>query len=522
QPSMCALGKEGWSHPNPSYSGGGGGSGGGKITQHHLQQQQHQMQHRPAPYSLPASRYGGPNPAYPPHYQPYPQPPLPQPHPYQQQPHHHHQQQQLQGLQDSEDSHSSRLNFCVPSGTLLGPFHVDHGLAMSRHQFELKPEVYKTLMSRADLELQFLACLANDPAALCNWPAGLTVSVNGSPVPITHQCRPVHLKQLLLQPGTGQANCLQLGLSACCCSHLFLLQLVHRPTVASVVQGLWRRRRLALESCVEKLKHLHQQQQLHQCALSLRCPISNHRIDLPARGSDCHHAQCFDLRTYLERNANFNTWRCPVCQKSAQLSGLEIDEFIFGLLEETRSSMVDRVLLDRDCRWRVPVLPHQHHQQQQLQQADGRAASPACAASGTQRQQQQKPVMSSASVMPSYPTSYAGASVRPAAVYPPYGQAPLSQPPWTYQQQQQVPAAVASQSQQQSQQQQQQQYSSSYPPTNSTNASSCSTTDPASIKTDLDDLALEPLGGGDGNFGDLLSLLDEASTGGDSLLGGII
>ena len=37
-------------------------------------------------------------------------------------------------------------------------------------------------------------------------------------------------------------------------SHLFVLQLVHRPTVKSVVQGLLRKRLLPLEHCITKIK----------------------------------------------------------------------------------------------------------------------------------------------------------------------------------------------------------------------------------------------------------------------------
>ena len=37
-------------------------------------------------------------------------------------------------------------------------------------------------------------------------------------------------------------------------SHLFVLQLVHRPTVRSVVQDLLRKRLLPLEHCITKIK----------------------------------------------------------------------------------------------------------------------------------------------------------------------------------------------------------------------------------------------------------------------------
>ena len=39
-------------------------------------------------------------------------------------------------------------------------------------------------------------------------------------------------------------------------SHLFLLQLVHRPTVRSVVQGILRKRLLPLEHSISKIKRI--------------------------------------------------------------------------------------------------------------------------------------------------------------------------------------------------------------------------------------------------------------------------
>ena len=49
-------------------------------------------------------------------------------------------------------------------------------------------------------------------------------------------------------------NTIQITVSACCCSHLFVLQLVHRPSIRSVLQGLLRKRLLPLEHCVTKIK----------------------------------------------------------------------------------------------------------------------------------------------------------------------------------------------------------------------------------------------------------------------------
>lgn len=116
-------------------------------------------------------------------------------------------------------------------------------------------------------------------------------------------------------------------------SHLFVLQLVHRPSVRSVLQGLLRKRLLTADHCIAKIKRNFSQTNtsngaagpllqdrdrdtVEQTALkvSLKCPITFKRITLPARGHDCKHIQCFDLESYLQLNCERGSWRCPVCK----------------------------------------------------------------------------------------------------------------------------------------------------------------------------------------------------------------
>lgn len=52
----------------------------------------------------------------------------------------------------------------------------------------------------------------------------------------------------------------------------------------------------------------------------IRDPYSGHLMQLPVRGKDCTHAQCFDLKSfiYLIWNSKNRLWRCPVCAKEAK------------------------------------------------------------------------------------------------------------------------------------------------------------------------------------------------------------
>uniref|UniRef100_A0A673MWU6 Zinc finger MIZ domain-containing protein 2-like n=1 Tax=Sinocyclocheilus rhinocerous TaxID=307959 RepID=A0A673MWU6_9TELE len=240
-----------------------------------------------------------------------------------------------------------RLTFPVRDGVVLEPFRLEHNLAVSNHVFQLRDSVYKTLMMRPDLELQFKCYHHEDRQMNTNWPASVQVSVNATPLTIERgdnktSHKPLYLKQVC-QPGR---NTIQITVTACCCSHLFVLQLVHRPSVRSVLQGLMKKRLLPAEHCVTKIKRnfssgtipgtpgLNGEDGVEQTAIkvSLKCPITFRRIQLPARGHDCRHIQCFDLESYLQLNCERGTWRCPVCNKTALLEGLEVDQYMLGIL----------------------------------------------------------------------------------------------------------------------------------------------------------------------------------------------
>uniref|UniRef100_F6R197 Zinc finger MIZ-type containing 1 n=1 Tax=Ornithorhynchus anatinus TaxID=9258 RepID=F6R197_ORNAN len=265
-----------------------------------------------------------------------------------------------------------RLTFPVRDGVVLEPFRLEHNLAVSNHVFHLRPTVHQTLMWRSDLELQFKCYHHEDRQMNTNWPASVQVSVNATPLTIERgdnktSHKPLHLKHVC-QPGR---NTIQITVTACCCSHLFVLQLVHRPSVRSVLQGLLKKRLLPAEHCITKIKRnfssvaassgnatLNGEDGVEQTAIkvSLKCPITFRRIQLPARGHDCKHVQCFDLESYLQLNCERGTWRCPVCNKTALLEGLEVDQYMWGILNAIQNSEFEEVTIDPTCSWRpVPI-----------------------------------------------------------------------------------------------------------------------------------------------------------------------
>ncbi|XP_077999794.1 zinc finger MIZ domain-containing protein 1-like isoform X2 [Glandiceps talaboti] len=266
-----------------------------------------------------------------------------------------------------------RLTFPVRDGVVLAPFRLEHNLAVSNHVFHLRQSVHQTLMWRSDLELQFKCYHHEDRQMHTNWPASVAVSVNANPLAIERgenktSHKPLYLKEVC-QPGR---NTIQITVSACCCSHLFVLQLVHRPTVRSVLQGLLRKRLLPAEHCITKIKRnftsvaassnstLNGEDGVEQTAIkvSLKDPITFRRITLPARGHDCKHIQCFDLESYLQLNCERGSWRCPVCNKTALLEGLEVDQFMWGILTAVSSADFEEVTIDASAAWKpVPLKP---------------------------------------------------------------------------------------------------------------------------------------------------------------------
>lgn len=266
-----------------------------------------------------------------------------------------------------------RLMFPVRDGVVLEPFRLEHNLAVSNHIFHLRPNIHQTLMWRSDLELQFKCYHHEDRQMFTNWPASVQVSVNATPLTIERSektsHKPLHLKHVC-QPGR---NAIQITVSACCCSHLFVLQLIHRPSVKSVLQGLLKKRLLTAEHCIAKVKGNFSsvgvsvggagEDGVEQTAIkvSLKCPITFQRILLPARGHDCKHVQCFDLESYLELNCERGTWRCPVCNKAAVLEGLEVDQYMWGILNTLQNLDFEEVMIDPSCSWKpvqVKCEPH--------------------------------------------------------------------------------------------------------------------------------------------------------------------
>lgn len=62
--------------------------------------------------------------------------------------------------------------------------------------------------------------------------------------------------------------------------------------------------------------------------MSLKCPLSTLRIEVPCRSTICTHNQCFDASSFLQLQEQAPTWTCPVCNKVILFEALEVDQYV--------------------------------------------------------------------------------------------------------------------------------------------------------------------------------------------------
>lgn len=59
-------------------------------------------------------------------------------------------------------------------------------------------------------------------------------------------------------------------------------------------------------------------------------PITGQQIDIPARGVNCTHDQCFDCITYITVSQASGQWLCPICQQFVTYNDLRVGQLLEG------------------------------------------------------------------------------------------------------------------------------------------------------------------------------------------------
>ncbi|KAL7065560.1 hypothetical protein AAHC03_05852 [Spirometra sp. Aus1] len=89
--------------------------------------------------------------------------------------------------------------------------------------------------------------------------------------------------------------------------------------------------------------------------VQLLCPLSKCRIDLPVRGQNCQHIQCYDANTYLLINERKPAWKCPVCDVPAPFHELLVDGLMLEILADTMTENLDEIVFKEDSSWSPPL-----------------------------------------------------------------------------------------------------------------------------------------------------------------------
>jgi E3 SUMO-protein ligase PIAS1 len=84
--------------------------------------------------------------------------------------------------------------------------------------------------------------------------------------------------------------------------------------------------------------------------MSLKCPLSAKRLQLPCRGIGCKHNQCFDATSYLQLQEQAPTWQCPVCNKAVIWENLVLDHYVKDILDSTGKD-TEQVIVEPDGQW---------------------------------------------------------------------------------------------------------------------------------------------------------------------------
>lgn len=72
--------------------------------------------------------------------------------------------------------------------------------------------------------------------------------------------------------------------------------------------------------------------------LSLLDPVTRKRMEIPCRGINCTHIDCFDKNGFFRYNRRRLEWKCPICQKPIKDDQLVVDGFFVNVLAKVFSS----------------------------------------------------------------------------------------------------------------------------------------------------------------------------------------
>ncbi|BCR89068.1 SUMO ligase siz1 [Aspergillus chevalieri] len=134
-----------------------------------------------------------------------------------------------------------------------------------------------------------------------------------------------------------------------------VVNLVQQHPVDDLVAELKARKTISREQVVREMRSRADDSEIvaTSSVMSLKCPLSTLRIDVPCRSVVCTHNQCFDASSFLQLQEQAPTWTCPVCSKSTSFESLQVDQYVDDILRST-STDVEQVVIEPDGTWSTP------------------------------------------------------------------------------------------------------------------------------------------------------------------------
>ncbi|KAK2761395.1 SUMO ligase siz1 [Arachnomyces sp. PD_36] len=131
-----------------------------------------------------------------------------------------------------------------------------------------------------------------------------------------------------------------------------LANLVQRHPVEELVARLKARKTISRDQVLREMRSKAEDSDIVATStiMSLKCPLSTLRIEVPCRTTMCTHNQCFDASSFLQLQEQAPTWACPVCNKATSFAGLQIDQYVDDILRSTPSA-VEQVTVEPKGDW---------------------------------------------------------------------------------------------------------------------------------------------------------------------------
>ncbi|EAA57838.1 hypothetical protein AN6498.2 [Aspergillus nidulans FGSC A4] len=131
--------------------------------------------------------------------------------------------------------------------------------------------------------------------------------------------------------------------------------LVECTAIEELVDKLKRRKTITREQVLQEMKSKAEDADIvaTSTVMSLKCPLSTRRIEVPCRSVLCTHNQCFDASSFLQLQEQAPTWSCPVCAKATSYESLNVDQYVDDILRSTPLD-VEQVIIEPNGQWSTP------------------------------------------------------------------------------------------------------------------------------------------------------------------------